>query len=83
MIELISGIRSAKAELKITPKLFCNILFDEKSSKIKKLVENNLNLFKQVGRVNNVIQKIRNNKNSLEILVLKKKYPWNFLKMWI
>ena len=78
LIELISSIRSAKAELKVTPKLFCNILFDEKSSKIKKLTENNLNLFKQVGRVNNVIQKIRNNKNSLEILVLKEKISLEF-----
>ena len=55
-----------------------DILFDGKSSKIKKLTENNLNLFKQVGRVNNVIQKIRNNKNSLEILVLKEKISLEF-----
>ena len=41
-------------------------------------IENNLNLFKQVGRVNNVIQKIRNNKNSLEILVLKEKISLEF-----
>ena len=78
LIELISSIRSAKAELKITPKLFCNISFNEKSSKIKKLIENNLSLFKQVGRVNDIIRKIKNDKNSLEILALKEKITLEF-----
>ena len=39
LIELISNIRSTKAELKITPKLFCDISFDEKSKKLKKLIK--------------------------------------------
>ena len=35
LIELISNIRSTKAELKITPKLYCDIFFNEKSGKLK------------------------------------------------
>ena len=35
VIDLISSIRSTKAELKITPKLYCNISFPEESGKIK------------------------------------------------
>jgi len=31
LIEIISNIRSTKAELKITPKLYCDIFFDNKS----------------------------------------------------
>jgi len=35
LIEIISNIRSTKAELKITPKLYCDILFGDKSGKLK------------------------------------------------
>ena len=56
LIELISNIRSTKAELKITPKLYCDIFFDEKSGKLKKLANSNINLIKQVGRVNSILR---------------------------
>tara|TARA_B100000963_G_scaffold308701_1_gene284270 strand:+ start:148 stop:2796 length:2649 start_codon:yes stop_codon:yes gene_type:complete len=78
LIELISNIRSTKAELKITPKLYCDISFDKKSRKLKKLVNENLNLIKQVGRVNNILKAKTRNKNSLEILVLKEKLSLSF-----
>ena len=78
LIELISNIRSTKAELKITPKLYCNISFDKKSSKLKKLVNTNINLIKQVGRVQNVFKTKTRDKNSLDILVLKEKLSLNF-----
>ena len=71
LIELISNIRSTKSELKITPKLYCDIFFDEKSGKLKKLVNSNINLINQVGRINSVLKTKRNNKNSINILVLK------------
>ena len=48
VIDLISNVRSTKAELKITPKLYCNISFPEKSGKLKKLTKNNLNLIKKL-----------------------------------
>ena len=78
LIEIISNIRSTKAELKITPKLYCDILFDDKSVKLKKLVNKNINLIKQVGRVNNVLTTKIKDKNSIDILVLKEKLSLNF-----
>ncbi len=78
LIEIISNIRSTKAELKITPKLYCDIFFDDKSGKLKKLVTKNINLIKQVGRVNNVFTTKIRDKNSIDILVLKEKLSLNF-----
>ena len=69
VIELISNIRSTKAELKITPKLFCDVSFSEKPGQLKKLINNNLNLIKQVGRVNSIIKNKKNDKNSIDILI--------------
>ena len=78
LIELISNIRSTKSELKITPKLYCDIFFDEKSGKLKKLANSNINLINQVGRINSVLKTKRNNKNSINILVLKEKLTLSF-----
>ena len=54
LIELITNIRSTKSELKIAPKLFCDVSFSEKSGKLKKLIKKNFNLIKQTGRINSV-----------------------------
>ena len=78
LIELISNIRSTKAELNITPKLYCDIIFLEKSQKLKLLINQNINLIKQVGRVNDLIDKKSVNKNTIEILVLKEKLSLKF-----
>ena len=78
LIELISNIRSTKAELNITPKLYCDIIFLEKSRKLKVLVNQNINLIKQVGRVNNLLDKTDLKKNIIEILVLKEKLALKF-----
>ena len=78
LIEVISAIRSTKAELKITPKLNCNIFFYENSGKLKKLVDKNFNLIKHVGRVNSILKTKSKNRNSLDILVLKEKLSLNF-----
>ncbi len=78
LIELISNIRSTKAELKITPKLYCDIVFSEKSGKLKKLINSNLNLIKQVGRVNSVLNIKNRDKNSIDILVFKEKISLSF-----
>ncbi len=77
IIEIISSIRSTKAELKITPKLFCDVSFSEKKGKIEKLFKDNFNLIKQVGRVNSIITYNRL-KNSVEILVLNEKLSLKF-----
>ena len=78
LIELISNIRSTKAELKITPKLYCDIYFDEKSDKLKKLVNSNINLINHVGRINSVLKTQTNYKNIINILVLKEKVSLSF-----
>ena len=78
LIEIISSIRSTKAELKITPKLFCDISFIDKSKKLKNLINKNLNLLKQVGRVNDIVKIQANTKNSIDILVLKEKISLGF-----
>jgi len=78
LIELISNIRSTKAELKITPKLFCDLSFYEKSGKLKELIEDNFNLIKQVGRVNQITKGKSGNTNSINILVLKEKISLTF-----
>ncbi len=76
--ELISNIRSTKAELNIKPKLFCDIIFLEKSKKLKTLINQNVKLIKQVGRVNNIINKTDAKKNIIEILVLNEKIALKF-----
>jgi valyl-tRNA synthetase len=78
LIDLISSIRSTKAELNITPKLYCDIVFLDKSKKLKLLINQNINLFKQVGRVNSLANKNDFNKNLIEILVLKEKLGLKF-----
>ena len=78
IIEFISSIRSTKAELKITPKLFSDIYFLEKSSKLSLLVNKNLTLVKQVGRINNILKEKETNKNSIEILVFNEKISLRF-----
>ena len=78
LIELISDIRSTKAELNITPKLFCDIIFLEKSKKLKLLISKNINIIKQVGRIDNVLYQKNSNKNMIEIFALKEKLALKF-----
>ena len=78
LIELISNIRSTKAELNITPKLYCDIIFLENSKKLKSLINQNINIIKQVGRVNSLLNQKNFNKNTIEILVLKEKLGLKF-----
>ena len=78
IIEFISSIRSTKAELKVTPKLFCDIFFDEKTSKLNLLVKKNITLVKQVGRINNILDNKEINKNTIKILTLNEKVLLKF-----
>ena len=78
LIELISNIRSTKAELNITPKLYCDLIFLEKSKKLKSLISQNMSLIKQVGRVNLLLNQKSFDKNTIEILVLKEKLGLKF-----
>ena len=78
MIEIITSIRSTKAELSIAPKLYCDIIFLDKSKKLRLLINQNINLIKQVGRVNSLLIQKNFNKNTIEILVLKEKLALKF-----
>ena len=73
VIDIITNIRSTKSELKITPKLYCDLLFTAKSTKLKSLIAKNITLIKQVGRVNNILKNSNNMKNIIEVLVLNEK----------
>ena len=78
LIEFISSIRSSKSELKITPKLYCDIHFLEKSSKLNKIIQNNLILAKHVGRIGNILKSKKIDNNSIEILSQNEKISLNF-----
>ena len=78
IIEIISNIRSTKAELKITPKLFCDISFAGQAGKLNHLINANLDLVKQVGRVNRFFKRKNEEKNTIDILVLKEKLSLRF-----
>ncbi|MFL2889322.1 MAG: valine--tRNA ligase [Pelagibacteraceae bacterium] len=78
LIELISNIRSTKSELNITPKLYCDLIVSEKSKSLRLLINQNINLIKQVGRVNTLINQKQFDKNTVEILVLKEKLGLKF-----
>ena len=78
LIEFISSIRSSKAELKITPKLYCDVHFIEKSSKLNKIIKNNLILAKQVGRIGNILKSNKIDKNTFKILSQNEKISLNF-----
>jgi valyl-tRNA synthetase len=78
LIELISSIRSTKAELKVTPKLFSDVYFIEKKSKLSLLAQKHINLFKQVGRVNKILEEKEVDKNTIEILTLNEKISIKF-----
>ena len=78
IIEFISCIRSTKAELKVTPKLFCDVFFVEKSSKLNLLIKKNITLVKQVGRINSFLKKNETTKNTIKILALNEKVSLKF-----
>ena len=62
----------------MTPKLFNDVYFLEKNSKLKALVKKYLTLFIQVGRINNILENKEVNKNTVEILALNEKISIKF-----
>jgi valyl-tRNA synthetase len=78
LIDIITSIRSTKAQLNIPPKEYCEIVYFNESKKIKIIIENNLEIIQQVGRVNNVIEEMGVNKNTIQIIVLNEKIGLKF-----
>ena len=78
IIDIITAIRSTKAQLNVPPKEFCDIVYFKESKKIKKIITNNLEIIQQVGRVNNIILKSENNDSVVQIIILKEKIGLKF-----
>ena len=78
LIQIISSIRSTKVQLNIPPKEYCNIIFFNETKKIKKSINSNVDIIKQVGRVNNIVTKKAKDKNIIQIIVLNEKIGLEF-----
>ena len=78
LIQIISSIRSTKVQLNIPPKEYCNIIFFNETKKIKKSINSNVDIIKQVGRVNNIVANKAKNKNIIQIIVLNEKIGLEF-----
>lgn len=70
LINLISNIRSTKVDLSIPPGSFIDISINELNIKKKNIINDNLNLFKRLGRVSNISNK-QLDKNGVKIVVGK------------
>jgi len=78
IIDIISAIRSTKVQLNVPPKEYCDIIYFKESKKIKQFINNNIEIIKQVGRVNNIIFKADKNISIIQIIILKEKIGLKF-----
>jgi len=78
IIDIISAIRSTKVELNVPPKEYCDIVYFQESKKIKKIINSNIEIVKQVGRVNEIIIKPDKNVSIIQIIILKEKIGLKF-----
>ena len=78
LIQIISEIRSTKVQLNIPPKEYCNIMYFNETKKIKKSINANIEIIRQVGRVNKIIQKKNDIKNIIQMVVLNEKIGLEF-----
>ena len=68
LIDLVKNIRSTKVDLNISPGSFINVSTVELSSNKIRIINDNLDLFKRLGRVS-VIDNSELNKNGVKIIV--------------
>jgi len=78
IIAIITAIRSTKVQLNVPPKEYCDIVFFKESKKIKKFINNNIEIIKQVGRVNNITTELNKNNLIIQIIILKEKIGLKF-----
>jgi len=78
IINIISAIRSTKVQLNVPPKEYCDIVYFKESKKIKIFINNNIEIIKQVGRVDNIIFKTDKNDSIIQIIILKEKMGLKF-----
>jgi valyl-tRNA synthetase len=68
LIDLVSGIRSTKVNLNVSPGSFIEISISELNHNKTSIINDNLNLFKRLGRVSKVTHS-ELNKNGVKIIV--------------
>jgi valyl-tRNA synthetase len=68
LIDLVKNIRSIKVDLNISPGSFINISISELNSSKKSVINNNLDVFKRLGRVSEVNHS-ESNQNGVKIIV--------------
>ena len=78
LIEVIKSIRSTKVQLNIPAKEYCEIVYFNESKKIKNIINNNLDIIKQIGRVNKIVQKLSPDSNIVEIIIFNEKIGLKF-----
>jgi len=78
IIDIISAIRSVKVQLNVPPKEYCDIVYFKESKRIKKFISNNIEIVKQVGRVNNIILQSKNRESIIQVIILKEKIGLKF-----
>jgi len=78
IIEIITAIRSTKVQLNVPPKEQCDIVYFPETKKIKKYINNNIEIIKQVGRVNNIYLKSDKSNEIIQIVILKEKIGLKF-----
>jgi len=78
IIDIITSIRSTKVQLNIPPKEYCDIVYFKESKKIKKIVNKNIEIVKQVGRVNNIVSEPDKTNSIIQIIILKEKIGLKF-----
>ena len=68
LISFVTSIRSTKVELNVSPGSFIDICTNELNSEKTSIIENNLSVFKRLGRVSNVSSS-ELDKNGVKIIV--------------
>ena len=68
LIDLVTNIRSTKVDLNVSPGSFIDISTSELNSKKTSLINDNLSVFKRLGRVTNV-SNLKLDKNGVKIIV--------------
>jgi len=78
VIDIITAIRSTKVQLNVPPKEFCDIIYFKESKNIKKYINNNIEIIKQVARVKNIFSKSNKSSSIIQIVILKEKIGLKF-----
>ena len=78
IIDIITALRSTKAQLSVKPKEYCDIVIFKESKKMKKFINNNIEIIKQVGRVNNIFSKPIKNNSIIQIIIQNEKIGLKF-----